>query len=333
MANTVDISSLQESAIRLQKDLKLLPFFIFKEVLGGHGITMWPGIQNKHVLTTFLRKQGILEPYVAGAVNNKNVGKAVEEELEVYLGYASVKDNIQNYKTISIGPDVLLGKNKSKNHPWQQVMLSSIVKTFGEDILDALFPAARDVEDLSPLGVFDGYDTIIDAKILSGAIAEGENNYYETDAFTNENTYEQLLEFWRSRHPHLKKANTLLLVPDHIGNYYDDNFFTVHKYRAEKDDYKRTLLEGSEGRCRIVRSNIMGTGDRIMLIVNGLLHFGFDTNGDESFVQVRTPYEDPNMIQFWIQSSMGCRIASVHEKLFSVNNGTPTAVQLSGDYS
>jgi hypothetical protein len=60
--STVDLTSLAETAIRRQKDLKMLPYAVLRETLGVHGINLLPGIQNKDVLTDFLRKAGIMKP-------------------------------------------------------------------------------------------------------------------------------------------------------------------------------------------------------------------------------------------------------------------------------
>lgn len=331
--SAVDITSLSETAKRFQKDLKMMPYLTLREELGRLGINLIPGIQNKDVITTFLRKQGIAKPYVSGTVDNSTVGQAIEETLEVKKAYASVKDNIQNYKKTIMGPDTLLGKNKSKKHPWQLVMLQSIVKTFGEDILDALFPAAFDTADKSPMGLFNGFDTIIDLKIAAGDVATGKNNLVNTGTINKTNAWDILKEFWRASHPLMRRANTLLIVPFAISDAYDDHYFAKHASKPEKDDFHRTFLEGSGRKCRIVPSAILGTGDRIILTAPGNFDFGMDTKGDEDFVQVRTPYEDPNDVQFWIQADYGCRIRAVHEKLFQVNEGTPVPLRLSGDYS
>lgn len=336
-----DISSLQETAVKRQKDLKMLPYFIMAQVLGMHGVTLYPGIQNKHVMTELQRKGGILKPYAAGqAVENSDVGKAQEMTLQVEKSYASVKENINNYKTIGIGPGELLGKNKSKKHPWELTMITSIVKTFGEDVLDALFPSERDLLVKSPLGAFHGYDTLIDNFIAGGDIAVGKGNLVNTGvgalaAPANDSDAtcaKSLLEFWRASHPLLRSAKTVLLVPSAIGDNYDDAYANLNRTKPVVDEFGRTYLHGTNNKCSIVRSNIMGTGDRIMLMVPGLLHFGMDTDSDDDFVQVRTPYEDPNDIQFWIQADYGTRIASLHQKLFQINEGTPVANALSGDY-
>ncbi len=335
----IDITSLAETAIRRQKDLKMLPYAVLREVLGVHGINLLPGIQSKDVLTEYLRKQGIMKPYKAGALSDGTPGKAQEMTLEVQMAYASVKDNIQNYKTINVGPDVLLGKNKTKKHPWQIIMLTSIARTFAEDIIDCLFPGEYDVDGTTPLDAFDGYDTLIDNFITAGLISGGKGNYRQTGAIAapaNESDYSaytQLLAFWRGSHPALRNKPSLLEVPSHIGDYYDDAHFNKFRQKPTTDEYGRTTLHGTGGKCKLIRSTAMGVGQRIMLTAPGNLDFGMDTLGDEDFVQVRNPYEDPNDIQFWIQGKYGTRIRSIHEKIFQVNEGTPEGLQLSGDYS
>jgi hypothetical protein len=342
--STVTLTSLQETAIRRQKDLKILPYAVLREVLGLHGINLMPGIQNKDVLTSFYRKQGILKPYSSAiAITHGDVGKAEEMILQVEKAYASVKDNIQNYKTVAVGPDVLLGKNKSKKHPWEMLMLSSIVKTFGEDIIDALFPAERDTGDQSPSGAFDGFDTLIDTFVAGGKIAIGNGNLVNTfdgvytefvapaDADDTE-VADRLLEFWRAAHPALKTKNSLLKIPANIADWYDDAYFNKYKHKPIVDEFNRAFLHGTGRKCRIVRSLAMGTGQRIELTLPGNHDFGMDTLGDEAFVQVRYPYEDPNIVQFWIQGDYGTRIRELHQKVYQINEGTPVANALSGDY-
>lgn len=339
MPPTVDITSLAETAIRRQKDLKMLPYAVLAQVLGVHGINLLPGIQNKDVLTSFYRKSGILKPYSTSKdITQADVGKAEESTLEVFTSYASVKDNIQNYQTIAVGPDVLLGKNQSKKHPWEMVMLQSVIKTFGEDIIDALFPAARDVDDQSPTGAFNGFDTLVDTMVAAGTISVALGNLVNTGAIAapaDEDDFDaadKLLAFWRAAHARLKEVNTIMLIPADIGDYYDDAYFNKFKHKPLTDEFNRTYLHGTGNRCKLVRSTAMGTGQRIYLTVPGNLDFGMDTMSDATFVQVRNPYEDPNLVQFWIQGKYGTRIREVHQKVFQVNEGVPVANALSGDY-
>lgn len=334
------ISSLTETAIKIQKDLKMLPYAVLLPELQRHGFNLMPGIQNKHTIYEYQRKQGIAKPYAVGAdVADAAPGKVSERTLTVEPAYASVTDNIKNYKAQVIGPGDSLGINKSKKHPWQVTVLMAMVRTFGEDILDAIFHAERNTSVLTPLGMFNGIDYLIDADITAENISVANGNYVATDAIeapSSESDYDALtilLDFWRSADQKLRRANSRLLVPIEIGDFYDDAYFNKHRYKPERDAFGNSILAGTGGKCTIVRSEFMGTGTRLMLTVPGNIDFGMNTQADEEFVQVRSVQEDPNEVQFWIQGDYGLRVRSVHKKMFQVNDGTPVGNQLSGDYS
>lgn len=326
-----DLTSLTETAIIYQRDLQLLPYATMAPVLGELGISLYPGIQNKHVMTNYLRAAGIARPYVQGTVEDSQVGKLEEKTLEIHLAYANVKDNIQNYKTTVVGPDQLLGKNQSKKHPWQMLMLTSIVRTFSEDILDALFHGERNTATRTPLGCFNGYNKIIDNGISDGSIAEEEGNYFTTGAITSANAYTQLLAMYRAANPLLKKMRTIMIVPYHIAEKYDDQYFDKYKYKPTLDNYGNTILDGSNGLCSLIRTPYQG-GSRVILTIPGNFHFGFDSMADQSFVQVRNPYTDPNDVQFWIQAGYGTRIQSFNQKVFMVNEQSTSVTAYSGDF-
>ncbi len=326
-----DISSLTATAITHQRDLQYLPYAQMAPVLGELGIRLYPGVQNKHSMTNYLRAAGIARPYVQGTIEESQVGKAEERVLETHLAYANVKDNIQNYKTVSVGPDQLLGKNISKQHPWQLVMLTSVIRTFAEDVLDALFHAVRNTGTRTPLGLFNGYNKIIDDAISGGSIAANKSNYVETGAITSANAYAKLLGMWRAADPLFRNAPSIMIVPQHIGDKYDDNYFDMYKYKPVLDNYGRTVLDGTNGRCTLVRTPYQG-GSRVILTVPGNFHFGFDSMADQTFVQVRTPYEDPNFVQMWIQAAYGTRILNFHRKVFMVNEQSAAVTAYSGDF-
>jgi len=333
----IDISTLSETANLIDRELKHLPYVELRETLGIHGINLIQNVQNKDTITNFFRKGGIAKPYVPGTVEDNDLAKTQERILQVEKAYANVIDEPSRFKKTIVGPDVLLGKNKSKTHPWEVECLTSIVRTFGEDICDALFPAKRDVADRSPMGLFHGFDTLIDVDVTAGLISEDEGNIVETDeikkpASDETDAYDQLLAFWRRAHPLLRQASTLLLVPFDMGDAYDDAYFNKYKTKPTMDNYNRSILDGSGGKCTIVRSLAMGTGQRIVLTVPGNFDFGMDTFSDGQFVTVRNIEKDPNFVQFWIQADYGCRIRNVHRKVFQINEGKPVPNALSGDY-
>lgn len=337
---SVDITTLQETALRLDKDLKLLPVTVLREELGRLGIALLPNVQYKDVRTNFERKGGIMKPYVADAtVVNSDAGQAIESILEVYDAYASVKDNVRNYKTTVIGPDQLLGKNTSKKHPWQKTMLWAIVSTFGEDLGDCLFGGTRNASGTTPKDLFNGFDTLLTTKVSASEISASLGNLYATGAITapssatDTDAFDQLWEMYTNAHVALQRVNTVMLVPFDVYHAFQAAHFNKFKYAPKADEFNRTILEGSGGKCKIVPSPFLGSGDRVILTVPGNFDFGMDSLKDQQFVQVRDPYEDPNQIQFWIQGSYGVRINSINKKKLLINDGTPIhTASFAGDY-
>lgn len=341
---SLDLGALTKAQIKYQKEFRLLPFVSLKGTLGNLGINLYPNVQYKDVAKYFLRKSGIMKPYNVGlTVANSNVGKAVESVLEVQKAYASVKDNVWNYyQKEMIAADELLGANKTKtNMAWERVMISSVVKTFGEDVVDALFFGERDLADQTPLGCFSGFETKILALIFAGDIAVLKGNMHTTGALANNpstgNGYEvltALLAMYRAAHPALRKEQTVMMVTTEVGDMYDDAYSAKFHTKPIVDQFNRTELFGSGGKCKLVRDTAMGTGDRVILTIPGNFDFGMNTESDMQFVQVRlNHYDDPNDVNFWIQADFGSRINSVDKKVFLCNEQTLTSVPMSGDYS
>jgi len=332
----VNTTSLQETAIRYQKDFMMLPYFVLSKELGLLGINLVQGVQNKDTITNFLRKNGITKPYDPAAVTNSTeIAKVEEVTMIMRKAYASVKDSIQNYKSTLVGPDVLLGKNQSKKHPWEKTMIATIVKTFGEEVLSALFSATFDLADQTPQGLFDGYNKIITAAITGGAIAAGKGNLFTTGALNNSvvatNVFDKLLAMYRASDVNLRTQKSIFMVPFAIGDAYDDAYFEKYKSKPNYDEFGRTVLSGSNGLCLLKRSSVIG-GGRVILTAEGNFDFGMDTMSDAEFVQVRYPFEDPNLVQFWIQADFGTRIRSFHKKVFMTNEQAGAAVTIAGDY-
>ncbi len=318
-----------------------MPYAVLTAALAHHGITLFPGVQHKDVIIQYLRKSGIAKPYVPGlTVANSDLGKFQESVLEVKKAYASVKDNIWNYvEKMMISPNEMVGKNKTKKHPAAVLIMMSIVRTFGEDILDALFPAVRDVGDQTPFGCFDGFDTILDAKIAASEISLANKNLVNSGTFEtpvnadDTDAIDMMVDWVRNANPYLKKK-ALLLLPNDIAQFCGDALANKFKYKdVTTENIQNYINQKCSSKIKVIPSLIMGTGQRIQLTVPGNMDFGMNTASDAEFVQVReNMYPDPNEINYWIQADYGCRYRIVHPKTFMMNEGAAVSNSLSGDY-
>jgi len=337
----LDIAGLSLLAKKYQMDLRYLPYLILvDQLVNVHKISLLPGVENEDVIRTFLRKGGIAKPLSVGqSVEDSDIGKFEESVLRIENAYASVEDDILNYKEKTIiRAGEQIGINQTKKHPFQVEIMMGIIRTFAEDILDALFNATRNLSDKSPMGLFNGFETKIEAAIATYKIRESYGNIKDSGEFaapttgTDITAYIRLRDWLRSANMHLKRNAVLLLTAQVYQNCFDALQNKTAGKAANFADFQSYLNTDAASNISLVKSDIMGSGDRIYLTKPGNMEFGFNSLGDNNFVDVRSINKNPNIINYWIQAGFGTRWISFHEKLFMTNEGTLTANPMSGDY-
>lgn len=344
MPPIIDVSSLQRAAETYNPRLQVYPFAALNAVLSELEINLLE-VTGKDKFVTFERLGGTSRPYKAGdPIGYTNLGKAIERVLEVVTSYNALKDHIQNFNSKLVATNTPAAEkvdNQSKKHPLELLIIQEKIKTIAEDIVDALWHAERDETDLSPMGMFDGFGKKIADAISAGEISVAKGNQFNTGAIiapansTDTAAYDKLVAFVRAAHPMLRKNGVLYMSPTTL--------FHAQDALANKIPYKdmfafEVFLKYLQGETqaknlRIISEHALGTGDQLVLTVPRNLDFGMNTKGDHNFVQVRTPFEDPNYVQFWSQWDAGSRIRHIHEKMFQVNDGVPVANEMSGDYT
>jgi hypothetical protein len=343
MANAITVDGLSQEAKSYQKQLRFLPYYILGPILESHGISL---MQVAGIDTSIeaQRKGNLLRPYVQGAINNKDgIVKFVESELILKTSYISIRDNIKNYtdKKLMNKPEAGTGINKTKEHPFKKLVTSKTVETASEDVLDALFTGIYNDAAVTPSAqdCFNGYEKHIDDAVLNGAISAGNNNLLTTGAIaapTSETDYaaiDVLVEFVRSASKFLRK-NGIFYITTETYLYAVDALEYKYKYKdMDLNAVEAYINKKAKSKVKLIASDHMGIGSRLVLTIPGNFDFGVDTFGDYQFVDVRDPYEDPNEIQFWLQADFGTRIRSFHPKVFHTNDQGLTADPVSGDFT
>lgn len=339
---SINVSGLQKAAQVYDKDLKTMPYALLIPELAVLRVKLL-NVPNKHTIVEKLRKGGIAKPYDQDNIGYSSLGKMQERSLQTETSYAAIKDHIKNYKSVDVLFDPAKpADNQTKKHPLEVEIIKTQIITVGEDILDALFPAARNTADQSPLGMFNGIDTIIDNAIASGEISTAEGNKVASGAFSAPASDSDTIA-WDRLVAWLRKASnkfainqaTVLRLPIAVYSACSDALANKLRYKdVEFADFVRHLQDKANlPKLIVVKHYALGSGSRITLQVDGNIDLGMNVLGDEQFVQVRNPWEDPNLVQFWLQFDAGLRINSLHKYKFMVNEGDPMANLLSGDYS
>lgn len=341
MAQTrvINIDELKRYAKTYDGVLRVLPFFSLQEFARRMKLNVIE-VRDEDVLVNFRRKAGNTGPYKAGASISypDEIGKIVEMSLKPELTVCRIKDNIQNYKdkrVISNAGEPV--DHVSKRHPLEKTVIDNMVISHTEDVIFSAFFAERNEEVYSPLTAFTGFFPWIDHFKTTSDISLANRNLVPTGEFGSGDgvdDYDRLVQFLRQAHPMLKRGAVL---------YYSSSVELVCKealrqktkafkrptseefWEAVKDDANFPMLEP-------VTHEAYGTGSALILVKTGMLDLGVNTRRASQFVQVRDIFEDPNDVQFWLQSAYGTRFQDVHCKVFQVNECTNQGVDLAGDY-
>ena len=296
-------------------------------------------VDKKDVATYFIRKGGLIRPYLAGSLGKlANLGEFKESPLEVFMSYGQLDDNVQNYVDKKVISGTGAPGNQQKKHPLERLILEQGTRTVGEEVLSAIYHGVRDTADQTWQGTVTGYHKLISAAIVSGEIAVGNGNYKATGAIaapattSDTDAYDKVVDFLNAAHFSLKNQRVILEMSNNTYRYVRQAM--RNKFAGKV--LNPVLLDELRDECRmpfleISTSVEYGEGNRLVLSVPGLRDLGVNSRGDFSFVQVRQLDPDPNIINYWWQYASGVRILTLNKKAFLTNDGTITGTAIVGD--
>ncbi len=335
----LDIEKLERYAKDYDAVLRTLPYFSFQDFASAMKLNVIE-VENENVLVNARRKAGQTGPYKAGAeiTYPSEVGRLVEMSLKPELTISRLKDNILNYtdkKVLSIAGEKV--DHTTKKHPLEKMVVDNHIMSHSEDITFSAFFAERNDNVFSPMSSFTGFFPWIDHFKTTKDITMANRNLVRTGLFGSGDgvdDYDRLIQFLRAAHPFLKRK-AILYYSDQLEMLCKEAYRLKTKsfarpttedfWKAVKDDAKFPGLEP-------ITHEAYGTGFALILIKPGMMDFGVNTSKASKFVQVRGIYEDPNEVQFWLQSAYGTRFQDIHHKVFQVNEFTNEGVDLAGDY-
>ena len=346
MAQIIKPEGLTEAAKKYDPILRTLPYFTLAQFAAALGLNVIE-VENEDVIVNKRRLAGSTGPYKQGMsiTYKEEVAKFVESVLKPELVVSKTKDNILNYKDkkvlVMAGTELDL---KSKKHPLEQMIVSDEIISHAEDVIFQAFFSERDTDVFSPATAFTGFYPIIDALVVEGLIGVGLGNYETTGAFADpinaddSDAYDNLVEWIGSAHNMLRSsqggAPQLLCAQNVLKS-------ARAAYRNKVNSFQmptmvqvlEALREDAFCPGLIVSTHeALGSGSKLVLQKMGNMDLGFNTNRSNQFCQVRSIFEDPNEVQFWIEAAYGTRVRDVHQKVFKTNEQTNTGNDLAGDY-
>jgi len=337
MPKAVNTDDLKNAAVTYDPILRELPYFVLNEIAKKLRINIIE-VNGEHVLVNKRRKAGLIRPYTPGLPlgNQQEIMKFFEAKLKPEKTYAELTDNVTNYDDVKIiSAQGNFSDNKTKEHPLKLIILKDTVISYSEDVAFNMWFAERDEAVASATTAFTGFFPRMDLLLAAGEISAAKDNLRNTGAIVAATGYDQLVEFIATSNPLLRQANPILYTSeaplDNALIQYADKVKS-HTDPTIEDMIKKLRSDAKCPNLQVVTDPVLGSGDRLTLMLPGLLDLGVNKNADGQFVQVRTPYKDPNDVQFWIQASYDTRIRDIHPKLFRMNEQKNTSVNYAGDY-
>ena len=313
-------------AVTAHKDLLIaLDLLTAKEYL--QHCTAIPGVTNSITLGK-VENGTISSKYTGVFLGDKDLGKVVPRTLTVYPVVAEMSDEPERYRRSYIA-DV---KGKVDAHPFEVWIIQHGINLASEDLYNALGTAkySAGANDKAITDSFDSHFAIIEAEKLvaiseevgaAKKISAGVGNLKATGALTRANIGDKLLEMWRAMPlTFRRKANCQMVMSEDLGNLYDDWYKDEHTYRPLVDTTGQQILEGSNGKCKIVRVNNMPDGSQLVLLTTKEnMVYGYDKESDLTSMM---PFPSGNPYKFTATQKyvFGCQFVSIHPSEFLVND-------------
>ena len=304
------------SGQKFRRELLVLPFAVLEEVT--QHMTPRYGIQGKETAGT--GKSGAqLRPYrpEKGATDTSEIET---REIETFLG-----DVVEEFDPHVLWSTVYSSSIDTKPDQWKiaRNMAMLMAKSVGESLVDSIWTAKRNSSGNTTMDLFNGFETIIANEKTAGNIVEAKGNLTPVGEITLSNVVDTLKRAYRNSHERLRKAKTKMFLPLDIYDLYCDGYKIETGAAAYNQQYEKTVLEGSDGKCELVPMSGM-SNSRIIITPKSNMLVGMDQTGTRENVEIRR-CDNPKVVQFFMVSYFGVEYQSIDSRMLHVAEYTVPA--------
>ncbi len=310
---TFTLQEYQEAATKWRSDLLMLPIIGIQDTLKF--MTSRPGIRYKEQVGA-LSGDAQFGPYKPSRSTDFNLNLDYRT-LETFLGSVVAKFEPNSAVSTLLGQ---IGDTKGDGQmktPTAMHVLALIAKSLSEHLNEAIWAGKRNANGDTTLDLFDGFDTITDNEITSGAIAAENGNYMKlTDAITHDNAVDIAKEILFSLDPRLRAQDLYMFCTQEFADAYNESYLLTHGGINYNTKYGQDTVEGSNGRLHIIPmyNKIGSKFIHICPKINMLV--GYDQMGDMESVMVKE-YE-PFILSYIATMFFGVQFESIDKRRFKV---------------
>lgn len=314
LTKPIDITAVNTAVRKYQDVLKSVTRLSANEVL--QYATPIPLVRDSIVLG---KKVGgtILKKYNGLFVGQGDLGTIQPRTLKVFPIVGEIQDEPERYRRSFITE--VNGGLDIKSHPFERFLVQDVIAQASEDLLGALFTAKEGTGTLIT-NAFDGWGSIIEAEKTAGNISVAKGNQYATGELTRENVMDQLLAMYRSMPIEFRQKRTCYMYVSYdVADLYDDAYADSHVALPQVDMAGQVSLEGTNGRCKIIRLAGLPAGSQmVVLTTKENMVYGYDKEADMK--NVKAFEKDPYLFTAAMKFVFGCQFVSIDKREFCVND-------------
>jgi len=315
LTKPIDISSVNNTAVKYQKEIKTLDMLDASRML--QHFAMISGVTDSIVLSHMIPGDANSRGYDGTFTADKKVGTIVPRTLTVRPIVYEIADEPERLRRTFLTEIRGVVENQEAFYRW---LIEWCLAKASEELYNVLMSADFDSVNAGN-GIslaFDGLETIIADEITATNISAANGNYYDGGtAFTSSNIGTLLLAMWRSAPASFREKGGIMMLSSELGDMYDDWYRTEHDAPPMIDTAGQIHLDGSNGKCIIDRQpNI--SNQRVVLFRKGNIVYGVDKMSDMKSLKAfnsGNPYKFTATMKY----VFGLQIVTLDKSMFITN--------------
>lgn len=300
----------QKAVIKWRKDLLMLPIIGIQDTLKY--MTARPGIRYKENVGD-INATAQFAPYKASRRSNVNL-ELNFRTLETYFGSVVAEFEPNSAISTLLGTGATKGDGQMKT-PTAMHVLALIAKGLSEHLNDAIWSGKRNANGDTTQDLFDGFDTITDKEIASGAVSAENGNYMKlTEGITKANAVDAAKEILFSLDPRLRSQELYMFCSQDFVDKYNEAYLMSHGGIPYNTQYGHNTVEGSEGRLKMIPLYNKADSKFIHICPKRNMLVGFDQMGDIESVNVKE--FAPFILSYIATMFFGVQFESIDKRRF-----------------
>jgi len=315
LTKPIDITAVNNTAKTYDKEIRTLDKLDALKVL--QYFKLRPNVRGSVEITEAQHTDEGSGRYTGTFKSDRKSGTLVPRTLTVYPCVHEVADEPERYRTMWLS-EVVSGKIDPMAHPFERWLIEFEISNASENLFNVLATAdySTDPANVTLGHAFDGLLTILRDEVTAGNISVAKGNQFQfTEVLSKLNIGDQLLAMYRSAPQTMKdRPEIIMAMSTTFAEMYDDWYRANHDAPPQVDTAGQTVLEGTNGKCKIIRLSCMpDTADEIILTVPGNGVWGTDNPNDLKNL-VAFPSGNPYLFTAAMKYLFGFQWESIHPR-------------------